>query len=209
MNQILGRKVGMTQIFKEDGNVVPVTVVKSGKLKVIQVKTVEKDGYNALQTGLVEEGRKIKHKKPILHHLKKADALDTKFMKEVRVEDVGNYKVGDVIEVSSVLSEGDVVHVTGISVGRGFAGTGKRFGFHGGRKSHGSRFHRAPGSIGMSRPTRTVKGRKLPGHLGREKVTIKNLKVVKIDEEKNLILLKGSVPGPNNGNLIIRKALKV
>ncbi|MBU1627738.1 50S ribosomal protein L3 [bacterium] len=205
MNKILGKKVGMTQIFLEEGKSVPVTVVKSGKMKVTQIKSNENDGYNAIQVGLVEEVKRIRHKKPILHHLKKAEATDIKYMKEERVDDVKSYKLGDTIELSSLLSEGDFVNVTGKSIGRGFAGTTKKFGFHGGRKTHGSRFHRAPGSIGMCRPTRTIKGRKMPGHLGNEQVTIKNLKILKIDKDKNLILIMGGVPGPKNGNLEIRK----
>jgi large subunit ribosomal protein L3 len=207
MNKILGKKVGMTQLFLNEGKAVSVTVIKSGNMKVTQVKSNEKEGYNAIQFGLVEEGKKIKHKRPILNHLKKADAVDTKFIKESRIDDIGSYKIGDVIELNSLLSEGDFVNVTGNTIGRGFTGTTKRFGFHGGRKTHGSRFHKAPGSIGMCRPTRTVKGRKMPGHYGNEQVTIKNLKILKIDKDKNLILIMGGVPGPKNGNLIIQKVI--
>jgi len=208
MNEIYGKKIGMTQIFLEDGKAVPVSVIKSGNLKVTQIKKTEKEGYNSYQLGLVEDdGKKIRHKKPQLNHLKKAKALDTKFLKEVRIDDISHFKLGDVIELESIIKEGDLVDVTGTSIGRGFAGTIKRYGFHGGRKTHGSRFHRAPGSIGLCRPTRTIKGRKLPGQMGNERVTIKKLRVVKIYKDKNLILIRGGVPGSKNSNLIIRKCI--
>ena len=296
MNQILGKKVGMTQIFLEDGKAVPVTVLKANDLVVSQIKTVEKDGYNAIQYVWLEDGLTKKHKKPVLKHLpefvsfeylglsekqlkerffgkvsyeevsfrtsmtisdeesakaekEKKDVklkkfivlkrdqvikekeikrivdysenlkvaevenikikspFDSRFLKEARTDNISTYKIRDIINFSSVISEGDKVNITGTSIGHGFTGTIKRFGFHGGRKTHGSRMHRAPGSIGTCSPTRTLKGRRLPGHTGNENVTIKNLQVVKVDKDKNLILVKGGVPGPRNGKLVIRKVI--
>lgn len=203
---ILGRKIGMTQIFDESGNAIPVTVIEAGPCPVVQVKTVENDGYNAVQLGFLEVKEKSVNK-PLLGHFRKAGVKPTRYLREIRADDVSDVKPGDVIDVS-IFSEGDLVDVTGWSKGRGFAGVMKRWGFHGSRASHGAeKDHRHPGSIGSSTfPARVVKGKKMAGRYGGERVTVKNLLVVKVDPENNMLVVKGSVPGPPNGLLIIRKA---
>ena len=204
---IIGKKVGMTQIFDEKGNVVPVTVIEAGPCNVVQIKTVETDGYNAIQLGYGDV-KEYKVNKPERGHFKKADVKPQKHLREFRVSDVNSYKVGDVI-TADTFSEGDIVDVQGISKGKGFQGVIKRHGQHRGPMGHGSMYHRRPGSMGAtSTPGRVFKGKKLPGRMGSDKITIQNLKVVKVDLDKNAILVKGSVPGNKGSILKIKDAVK-
>ncbi len=206
MKGILGIKIGMTQIFAEDGKVVPVTVVKAGPCKVVQRKTVEDDGYDAVQIGLVEDRAPRKVTKARRGHFDKAGLEPMRRLVEFRVDDSDPAKPGDQVS-ASVFSEDDYVDVVGTSKGKGFQGVIKRHGFHGGRATHGSMFHRAPGSIGQaSWPSRVFPGVRLPGRMGGKRVTIKNLQVVKIVEEENLIYLRGAVPGARNSYVALREA---
>ena len=209
MKAILGKKLGMTQIIDEE-KVTPVTVLKAGPCVVVQKKEKAKDGYAALQFGFEEVDEK-KVNKPLLGHFKKHGVKPMRFLREIRVEDekeLSSYKVGDRISVD-IFEKGDLADVTGVSKGKGFAGVMKRHGFAGGPDSHGSgQWHRRPGSIGASSyPGRVFKGKKMPGRMGGEKVTVKNLEVVGIDKEKNLLLIKGACPG-KNGDLVIVKERK-
>ena len=206
---ILGRKLGMTQIFTEEGKVVPVTVVESGKNFVIQNKTVENDGYKAVQLGFGEVKEK-KVTKPMKGHFAKAGISPVKFIREMRLADASEYKAGDVIGVD-IFSAGELVDVTGTSKGKGFAGTIKRHNFACGPMGHGSKSHREPGSTGAmisGHGGRVLKGKKLPGHMGSVQVTVQRLSVVRVDADRNLLLIKGAVPGPNGGLLIVRNAIK-
>lgn len=208
VNAILGIKVGMTQIFQDNGVVVPVTVVKAGPCVVTQHKTKTKDGYNAIQVGLVEPKPPKKVSKPLRGHFEKTakGTPPTRLLKEFRVEDVDQHPIGSLI-LANIFSPNDRVTITGKSKGRGFAGFVKRHGFGGGRATHGSMFHRAPGSIGASAfPSRVFKGSRMAGHMGNATCTVKNLQIVKVDERMGLILVRGAVPGANGGYLIIRKA---
>lgn len=202
---IYGRKLGMTRIFDENGTVVPVTVIEAGPCFVVQKKTTATDGYEAVQVGF-ERRPLTKFNKPERGHLEKHGSKSGfAFLKEIRVEDAGAFEAGQEITVEQ-FAIGDRLHVTGTSKGRGFAGTVKRWGFARGPMSHGSMSHRAPGSIGASAfPSRVIKGKKLPGHLGNTRVTVKNLEVVDVRPEENLLVVKGAVPGPNRGLLFIRK----
>lgn len=204
---ILGKKIGMTQLFTEDGSVVPVTVLEAGPVAVVQKKTIENDGYNAIQVGFIDA--KDKHlNKPEKGHFAKANVAGKRVLKEFRLEDDSAYNVGDEIK-ADVFAAGDKVDVTGISKGKGFAGTVKRWGTHRGPMTHGSGYHRGVGSMGAcSTPSRVMKNKKLPGHLGVEQVTVQNLEVVKVDAEQNIILVKGGVPGPKGGVLTIRNTVK-
>ncbi|KPJ68751.1 50S ribosomal protein L3 [candidate division WOR-1 bacterium DG_54_3] len=198
MNSILGTKKGMTQVFDEAGNVVPVTVIEAGPCVVTQLRTVENDGYGSIQVGF---GKVKKLNKPLKGHLKE---LNQKHLREFRVEKPEEYKVGQEIKVE-IFKPGEIVNVSGISVGKGFAGTVKRFHHGRGPMTHGSKSHRIPGSIGAgTTPGRVYKGRGMPGRMGAEKATVKNLKVVKVDSEKNILLLAGTVPG-KRGNLLVIK----
>jgi large subunit ribosomal protein L3 len=204
---ILGKKIGMTQLFTEDGVVIPVTVLEAGPVTVIQKKTVENDGYNAIQVGFVDAREKLVTK-PLKGHFDKAGVSSKKYLKEFRLEDDSAYEVGSVI-TADIFAEGDKVDVTGISKGHGFAGTVKRWGTHRGPMTHGSGYHRGVGSMGAcSTPSRVMKNKRLPGHMGVEQVTVQNLNVVKVDVEKNLILIKGAVPGPKGGILTIKNTVK-
>lgn len=200
---ILGKKIGMSQIY-EDNSLIPVTVVEAGPCIVVQRKVKEKDGYNAVQFGF-EEVKETRVNKPKLGHFRKAKVSPRRYLKEFRVEDIGGLKVGDMIKVG-VFKEGDLVDVAGVSKGKGFAGVVKRYGFKGGPASHGAKqWHRRPGSIGASSdPSRVFKGKKMPGRMGSEKVTARNLKLVKIDEKLNLLLIKGSLPGRKGGFVAIK-----
>jgi large subunit ribosomal protein L3 len=204
---IIGRKVGMTQLFGEDGVVQPVTVIKAGPCVVVQAKTAARDGYEAVQLGLVEE-RPAKVTKPLAGHYKKADVPPTRVRREVKLaKGTEAMKAGDQVQVS-LFSAGDRVDVIGTSRGMGFQGVIKRHHFSGGAATHGSMFHRAPGSIGASSyPSRVVKGMRAAGHMGSERVTTRNLRVVRIDAENHLLMVRGSVPGADGGYLIIRKAV--
>ncbi len=208
VNGIIGKKVGMTQIFAPDGTVTPVTVIKAGPCVVVQLKTVSTDGYEAVQIGLVEEKTQKNVNKPMKGHFARAGVPPTRILREFRVENgAASVNVGDKVLVDQ-FSENDVVDVIGTSKGRGFAGFIKRHGFGGGRATHGSMFHRAPGSIGASAyPSRVIKGTRMAGHMGVERKTIKNLKVVKVNADENILLVKGAVPGPNGAYVLIRKKI--
>jgi large subunit ribosomal protein L3 len=202
---LIGKKIGMTQSFDEEGKVVPATVIKAGPCTVIQKKTKEKNGYSALQLGLVEERAAKKATKPLLGHLKKSKNPPTRFIREFRFHENDEVKEGDQFFVD-IFQQGEKVHVVGISKGKGFAGVVKRWGFRGGKSSHGSMFHRAPGSIGASAfPSRVTKGKKLPGHMGQKKVTVRNLTVIRAEKDDNLLVVKGAVPGAEGGYLLIKK----
>lgn len=199
---ILGKKVGMTQIFVEDGNLFPVTVIEAGPCWVVQKKEMEKDGYSSIQIGY-QKAKEKKTPKPSLGHMKNCPAGPLKYLREIRVDAPEEYELGQELTVD-VFSPGDLVNIAGITKGKGFAGVIKRHGFSGGKKSHGSMFHRAPGSIGQSSyPSRVFKGKKLPGRMGCDRKTIKNVMVLRVDKEKNLLIVKGSVPGGKNGLLMI------
>jgi large subunit ribosomal protein L3 len=207
VNGIIGKKLGMTQLFDDDGTVTPVTVIKAGPCIVVQKKTVNTDGYDAVQLGLVEEKAPRKVNKPTEGHFKRAGVPPTRVLREVRVqasEDGTN--VGDKVLVD-IFNQNDLVEIIGRSKGRGFAGFIKRHGFGGGRATHGSMFHRAPGGIGASAyPSRVFKGTKMAGHMGNERKTIKNLRVVAVDADNNLLMIHGAVPGPNGAYVLIKKA---
>ena len=207
VNGIIGKKIGMTQVFATDGTVTPVTVLKAGPCVVVQRKNVNTDGYDAVQLGLVEDRPPRRVNKPIEGHFKRAGVPPTRILREVRIEKgEDSTSVGDKILVNQ-FNENDLVDVIGTSKGRGFAGFVKRHGFHGGRATHGSMFHRAPGSIGASAyPSRVIKGTRMAGHMGNARTTLKNLKVVAVDEEKNLLMVRGAVPGPNGSYVLIKKA---
>ena len=204
---IIGKKIGMTQIFDEMGNVVPVTVIEATPNVVAQIKTVETDGYNSIQLGYGEV--KDKHiNKPEKGHFTKAGLVAKKHLREFRVEDVENYKVGDEVK-ADIFEAGEKIDVQGTTKGKGFQGVIKRHGQHRGPMGHGSMYHRRPGSMGStSTPGRVFKGKKLPGHMGRVTVTIQNLDVVRVDMDKNVILVKGSVPGAKGAILKIKSAVK-
>ncbi len=203
INAIYGIKIGMTQIFADDDTVVPVTVIQAEPNIVCQVKTAETDGYEALQMGFGE----IKPKKlnrPMEGHFDKHGVEPKRYLREVRVDNAGEYNVGDEQTVAA-FADVEKVDVTGVSKGKGFQGVIRRWGYHGGPAGHGSRFHRAPGSIGLcATPSRVYKGTMLPGRMGCDTVTVKNLEVVRIDEDLNLILVKGAIPGGKNGVVRVR-----
>jgi large subunit ribosomal protein L3 len=203
---LIGKKIGMTQTFDEDGNVAPITVIRAGPCTVIQKKTREKDGYSALQLGLIEEKSRKKATKPLVGHYEKSGAPPMKILREFQFAEKGEVKEGDQFFVD-IFQVGEKVHVVGMSKGKGFAGVVKRWGYHGGKTSHGSMFHRRPGSVGASAfPSRVMKGKKLPGHMGNRRVTVRNLKVIQADKENNLLVVKGAVPGARGGYLLIKKA---
>jgi large subunit ribosomal protein L3 len=204
---LIGRKVGMTQLFEADGRVHPATVLKAGPCVVAQVKTVESDGYEAVQLGLVE-GKPTKENKPTQGHFKRAGVPPTRVRREVAVKAGGDpLKAGDEVGVA-IFANGERVDVIGTSRGKGFQGVVKRHHFGGGRATHGSMFHRAPGSIGASSyPSRVVKGMRMAGHMGSDRVTVRNLKVLRVDAENHLLLVEGAVPGGPNSVVLIRKAV--
>lgn len=206
---ILGRKLGMTQIFTEEGKVVPVTVVESGKTVVVQSKTVENDGYNAVQLGFgTVKDKKVT--KPMKGHFAKAGAAPVKFIREMRLSSASEYNQGDVVGVD-VFSAGELIDVTGTAKGKGFAGGIKRHNFRRGPMAHGSKSHREPGSIGPRMSGgggKVFKGKKLPGHMGGQQVTIQRLSVVRVDAERNLILIKGAIPGPKGSFVVIKDTVK-
>jgi large subunit ribosomal protein L3 len=202
---IIGKKLGMTQVFGEDGQAFPVTVVKAGPCVVVRRKSKEKDGYSAVQLGLVED-RKVKRiTKPMKGHFEKVDLPPCRQLRELRVDEASEAKVGDKVSVD-LFAPGDRVVVTGRSKGKGFQGVMRRHNFSGGRATHGSMFHRAPGSIGQSAyPSRVLKGMRAAGHMGSERVTVRNLEVVRVDAENGLLLVRGAVPGAGGGYVVIRK----
>lgn len=195
MKFILGKKIGMSEIFDDEGKVIPITLIEAGECEILQVKTKEKDGYSAVQIGFEKIDKKKKIKKSLSHR-------PFKYVKEFRDESK-DYKVGDVIKVS-LFKEGDIVDISGISKGKGFAGAVKRWGFSGKDKTHGVKHEeRTIGSVGASWPERVIKGKKMPGRAGGKRVTVKNLKVIKVDAENNLLAVKGAVPGPKGTLLVI------
>jgi large subunit ribosomal protein L3 len=206
MEGILGQKLGMTQIYADDGTVVPVTVIKAGPCLVVQKKTVETDGYDAVQLGLVEDRPPKKVNQPLGGHFKKAGVPPVRRVAEFAPTDGEELNAGDEVK-ASIFAEKDFVDVVGTSKGKGYQGVMKRHGFAGGRASHGSMFHRAPGSIGSSAyPSRVFPGMRAGGRMGGERVTVKNLQIVKVDAERNLIYVRGAVPGPKSGYLTIQRA---
>jgi len=207
LNGLLGKKVGMSQVFTEDGKAIPVTVLTVGPCTVLQVKTPETDGYGAIQLGFEDKRRKLA-KKPEVGHVKKAKSEPKRFVREIRTDTPGEFKLGQTLKVD-LLDGVEAVDISGVTKGKGFQGTIRRYHFHRGPASHGSMNIRAPGSIGSSAdPSRVFPGTKLPGHMGHERFTEQNLTVVRVDSEKNLLVVKGAVPGPDGGYLIIRKNRK-
>jgi len=202
---IIGKKVGTSQIFDEEGNVIPVTILKAGPCTVVQKKTTEKDGYEALQLGLVEEKPAKRPGKAEAGHFKKSGTPVLRILREVKYMGPLEIKEGDQLLVD-IFEVGEKVHVVGLSKGKGFQGVVKRHGFSGGDAAHGSMFHRAPGSIGASSfPSRVMKGMRMGGRMGGDRVTVRNLKVVQVDKENNLLVVKGAVPGSVGGLVLIRK----
>jgi len=206
MKGILGKKIGMTQIFSENGDVIPVTVIEAQPNVVLQKKTVETDGYEAIQLG-VEDKKESRATKPEIGHAQKAGTKPKRFIKEIRGVNTEEYEVGQEIKVD-IFSEGEKVDVIGISKGKGFQGVIKRHNQSRGPMSHGSRYHRKPGSMGSIDPAHVFKGKKLPGRMGGKRTTIQNLEIVKVDAERNLLLIKGNVPGPKKSYVTIRSAVK-
>lgn len=221
---ILATKVGMTQIFNEDGSLIPVTVLQAGPCVVTQVKTMDNDGYSAVQVGFVDKKEKIINKdkggkkevihrhgvnKPLQGHFKKAGVSSKRYVRELKLENAEEFALGNEIK-ADIFEVGDRVDATAISKGKGFQGAIKRHGQHRGPMAHGSKFHRHQGSNGAcSSPSRVFKGKGMPGHMGCVKVTVQNLEVVRVDAEKNLLLVKGSVPGPRKGLVTVRESVKV
>ncbi len=204
---IIGRKIGMTQIFTDEGSVVPVTVVEAGPMYVTQIKTVETDGYNAIQVAF-QDLKESRANKPVKGHFAKAGVSLKKYVREFRVEDTSEFNVGQEIK-ADIFEEGILVDVTGTSKGKGTAGAIKRWNQSRGPETHGSKYHRGAGSLGASSyPARVIKGMHMAGHLGNEKSTVQNLELVRVDSEKNYILIKGAVPGPKGGIVTVRKAVK-
>ena len=205
---MLGKKLGMTQIFTDSGEMIPVTVVVAGPLTVVQKKTVELEGYNAIKVGF-EDIAERKLNKPDKGQFLKAKTTFKKYLKEFRLDDISVYNEKDVIKVEDMFQNGDRIDVSGVSKGKGYEGTIKRFGTARGRMTHGSGYHRGLGSMGAhSDPSRIFKGKVMPGHLGAEKVTVQNLTVVRVDAERGLLLVKGAVPGPKGGLLVIKNSVK-
>jgi large subunit ribosomal protein L3 len=203
---ILGRKIGMTQIFTADAKALPVTIVEAGPNVVLQKKSADTDGYDAIQVGFGEQ-KEHRVTKPLKGHYQKAGVKPMRYIREFRLADSSPYEVGSQIE-AGIFTEGDLVDVTGTSKGKGFAGGVKRHHFSRGSMGHGSKYHRRTGSLGAKGPARVFKGRKMPGHMGRERVTIQSLLVAKVIPEKNIILIKGAIPGPKKGLVMIKNAVK-
>ena len=206
MKGILGRKIGMTEVFTKDGKLIPVTVVEVTPNVVSQVKTNEKDGYSSVQLAFCDKKEKNTSKASI-GHTKKANTTPKRFLKEIRNME-GAYTVGDIVN-ADLFTSGEIVDVTGTSKGKGFQGVIKRFNQTRGPMTHGSRYHRGPGSLGTMRPMRVFKAKKLPGHMGNETVTIQNLEIVEVNANENYILVSGNVPGPKNGLVLIKSAIKL
>ncbi|HDR7718744.1 50S ribosomal protein L3 [Bacillus albus] len=204
---ILGRKIGMTQVFAENGELIPVTVIAANPNVVLQKKTTETDGYNAIQLGFEDKREKLTNK-PEQGHTAKASTTPKRFIREIRDADVDGLEVGQELKVD-VFATGEIVDVTGISKGKGFQGVIKRHGQSRGPMSHGSRYHRRPGSMGPVAPNRVFKGKKLAGRMGGDQVTIQNLEIVQVDTERNLLLVKGNVPGAKKSLVVVQGAVKV
>ncbi|MEW6183962.1 MAG: 50S ribosomal protein L3 [Bacillota bacterium] len=206
MEAIIGKKLGMTQYYSPAGEAVPVTVIEAGPCVVVQTKIREKDGYDAVQVGFGAKPERLTNK-PMKGHFERAGVKPLQYLREFRVTNGAEYSLGQEIKVN-VFNAGERVDVAGVTKGHGFSGGIKRHGFHRGPMGHGSKYHRRPGSLAAKGPARVFKGRRLPGQYGNERVTTQNLEVVKVDEERNLLMIKGSVPGPSGGFLIIKKAVK-
>ncbi len=208
---IVGKKIGMTQIFTEDGRLIPVTVIEAGPCPVVQKKTMEKDGYEAIQVGFDAYAPNRAEKlvnKPLKGHFAKAEVAPTRKLRELRLDDCSAYNVGDEVKVD-VFAAGDKIDVTGTSKGHGFTGVIQRWNQHTGPMAHGSKYHRGVGSMGAnSTPSRVFKNKHMSGHYGVDRVTVQNLSVVRVDTERNLLLVRGNVPGPNGGTLVIRDSVK-
>jgi large subunit ribosomal protein L3 len=206
INGLLGKKVGMTQLLQDDGTVVPVTVIQAGPCVIVQKKTKQTDGYDAVQLGFVEFVKPKRVNKPMTGHFKKANVAPARFTREVQVEGEETRNPGDKVMVD-IFNPNELVHVVGTSKGRGFAGFVKRHHFRGGRATHGSMFHRAPGSIGSSAyPSRVLKGMRMAGHMGNSRVTVRNVRVARVDQENNLLFVHGAVPGPAGGYVVVEKS---
>lgn len=203
---ILGRKIGMTQVFAENGDLIPVTVIEAAPNVVLQKKTSENDGYEAIQIGFDDKREKLANK-PEKGHVAKAETAPKRFVKELRGVDMDAYEVGQEVKVD-IFSNGEIVDVTGTSKGKGFQGAIKRHGQSRGPMSHGSRYHRRPGSMGPVDPNRVFKGKLLPGRMGGEQITVQNLEIVKVDAERNLLLVKGNVPGAKKSLVAVKSAVK-
>jgi large subunit ribosomal protein L3 len=206
INGLLGKKIGMTQVYSETGLVVPVTVVEAGPCVILQIKTKDKDGYSSIQLGFGSR-KERRVNKPDMGRFKKTKTVPASFVREIRVKDTEGVKLADSLSVD-IFQPGEYVDVTGTTIGKGFQGGVKRWNWHRGPMSHGSMSHRAPGSIGVTDPPRVLKGKNLPGHMGNEKLTVQGLEVVDIDKENNILLLKGAVPGSKQGYLVISKSKK-
>ncbi|QHF55931.1 ribosomal protein L3 [Bacillus subtilis] len=203
---ILGRKIGMTQVFAENGDLIPVTVIEAAPNVVLQKKTAENDGYEAIQLGFDDKREKLSNK-PEKGHVAKAETAPKRFVKELREVEMDAYEVGQEVKVE-IFSAGEIVDVTGVSKGKGFQGAIKRHGQSRGPMSHGSRYHRRPGSMGPVDPNRVFKGKLLPGRMGGEQITVQNLEIVKVDAERNLLLIKGNVPGAKKSLITVKSAVK-
>jgi len=206
MKGILGKKLGMTQVFTPEGNVIPVTVIEASSNVVLQKKDVENDGYEAIQIGFSDKKEK-RANKPEVGHAKKANTTPKRYVREIRGIDLAGYEVGQEVKVD-IFAEGEFVDVTGVSKGKGFQGNIKRWGQSRGPMSHGSRYHRRPGSMGSIQANRVPKGKHLPGHMGHETVTIQRLEVIRVDAERNVLLIKGAIPGPKNGLVKVKETVK-
>lgn len=203
---ILGKKLGMTQVFTAEGNVVPVTVIQAGPCTVLQKKDIENDGYEAIQIGFDNKKEKNANK-PESGHAKKANATPKRYIREIRGVQLADYEVGQEIK-ADLFAEGEFVDITGTSKGKGFQGNIKRHNQSRGPMTHGSKYHRGPGSMGSIQANRVMKGKPLPGHMGNETITIQNLEIVKVDAERNVLLVKGSIPGPRNSYVTVKGAVK-
>jgi large subunit ribosomal protein L3 len=204
---IVGKKLGMTQVFLKDGKMVPVTVIQAGPCSVIQKKTTEHDGYNAIQVGFAEIRERLVNK-PLLGHFKKAGVAASRYIKELKLDDAASYEVGQVIK-ADMFAEGDKVDVSGVSRGKGFQGVIKRFNQSRGPMAHGSGYHRGVGSMSANTyPGEVFKNKKLPGHMGNVKCTVENLEVVRVDAERNLMLIKGAIPGATGSMVVVRSTVK-
>ncbi|MBB3132061.1 large subunit ribosomal protein L3 [Paenibacillus rhizosphaerae] len=206
MKGILGKKLGMTQVFTPEGNVIPVTVIEAGPCVVLQKKDLENDGYEAIQIGFADKKEK-RANKPEAGHAKKANTAPKRYVREIRGVDLGSFEVGQELK-ADVFAEGEFVDVTGTSKGKGFQGVIKRWGQSRGPMAHGSRYHRRPGSMGSIQANRVPKGKRLPGHMGNATVTVQKLEVVRVDVERNVLLVKGAIPGPKNSFVKINETVK-
>lgn len=203
---ILGKKIGMTQIFTDNGLAIPVTVIEAGPCIVVQKKTMETDGYKAIQIGFGEKRERL-FNKPLKGHFAKNNVRPLRFLREIKVEDPDAYQVGQEIK-ADIFAQGEKVDIVGTTKGKGFAGGIKRHGFHRGPMAHGSKYHRRPGSLGAKGPARVFKGRKLPGHYGSVRATVQNLEVIRVDAGRNLLAVKGAVPGPKGGLVLVKTSTK-